>query len=608
MKKTTRIEQNTPISAIYHSQATRNLPRPFQQLRFRIPLFFPLSSVLLLFMKSPFLFPRYLTKALCTLFVAFAFHSICIQAQQPTTLQVGATTLQVSNVITGLDVPWEILWGPDDHIWLTERDGLISRLNPETGIKTVLLDIAAVYQEQESGLLGLALHPDFTNNPYIYTVYTYLQGGSIFERMVRYTYDPSNNTLSAPFVFIEGITGNTTHDGARLLISGDYLFMSTGDAQDQPSAQNINDTNGKILRFKLDGSIPDDNPIPGNPVWSWGHRNAQGMVMAPNGILYSSEHGPTTDDEFNIIEPGRNYGWPTVAGYCNSPTETTFCTNNNVKEPLMAWTPTIAPGGIDYYNHPAIPEWQHSILMCVLKNKRLSQLTLSADGLQVTEEIIWLQNAIGRIRDICIAPNGDVYLASSNRDGYGTPISGDDRIIRLHNADYVPPVYTQALFSEQDSCLSVRFNNLSSNADSYLWIFGDGAGSTLTNPIYTYAEAGTYTVQLIAQNEFGTDTMTMNVTVDTCLSIGTQSITKPNIRIYPNPVATGGILQISYPNAWAGANLQISDSKGAIWHRQILTPNSSQTSITLRQMPVGSYQISIKGQERAFTTKIVVQE
>ena len=145
--------------------------------------------------------------------------------------------------------------------------------------------------------------------------------------------------------------------------------MTTGDAQQQPQAQNPASLNGKILRLNLDGTIPANNPTPGSPVYTLGHRNPQGLVQLPNGRIYSSEHGPNNDDEINQIEAGRNYGWPNVEGYCDLPAEATFCAANNVREPLTVWTPTIAPAGLTYYDHPAIPGWRGSLLLAVLKDQ-----------------------------------------------------------------------------------------------------------------------------------------------------------------------------------------------------------------------------------------------
>ena len=522
---------------------------------------------------------------------------------QPATIQLDSTTLTVSTLITNLDVPWEILWGPDNYIWMTERGGLISRINPDTGEKIALYDIPDCYEQQESGLLGMVLHPDFANNPYVYVVYNYLQGGTILERLVRYTYN--GTTLTDQFVLIEDITGNSTHVGSRLIILPDTtLLMTTGDAQNQPAAQDLNSNTGKFLRMNLDGSVPADNPFPNSIVYSFGHRNAQGVVRSPSGIIYSSEHGPTNDDEINIITPGRNYGWPTVQGFCNTPLETTFCTNNNVVEPLLAWTPTIAPGGVDYYDHPAIPEWRNAVLMCVLKNKHLKVMRLSSDGLSIVGTTDYLQNAIGRIRDICQSPDGRVFLSSSNRDAYGTPVAGDDRIIVLTNLDYVLP---QAAFTQRDSCLTVQFDAQSSiNATSYLWNFGDGYTSYLAAPEYTYAVAGTYTVSLTASNSYGSDTFTSTVTVSTdgCDAIGVNNTNIPVITLSPNPMLQQTV--ISYPNYLGKAQIEVFNTLGQLVFDAQLPSNTNTYTLHRNQLTAGVYYMVYRADKVTLISRLVV--
>ena len=547
-------------------------------------------------MKHFFSFFLFLSLLLCS-------GSLSIKAQ-PATIQLDSTTLTVSTLITNLDVPWEILWGPDNWIWMTERPGIISRINPNTGEKVVLYDIPDCYEQQESGLLGMVLHPDFENSPYVYVVYNYLQGSSILERLVRYTYN--GNTLSNQFVLIDDITGNTTHVGSRLLILPDTtLLMTTGDAQNQPAAQDLESNNGKFLRLNLDGSIPTDNPFPNSPVYSFGHRNAQGVVRSPSGIIYSSEHGPTNDDELNIIYAGRNYGWPTVQGFCNTPLEANFCTQNNVVEPLLAWTPTIAPGGIDYFDHPAIPEWRNSVLMCVMKNKHLKVMRLSNDGLSVTGTTDYLQNAIGRIRDICQSPDGRIFLSSSNRDAYGSPTAGDDRIIVLTNLDFVLP---QAAFSSTDSCLTVQFNSQSVNADSYLWNFGDGYTSYLANPLYLYADAGTYNVSLIASNSYGSDTVSATITIGSntnCYPIGGNNINSNGISLSPNPMQQH--TAIKYPSNLGGSAVQLFNTLGQLVFADKLPNNSSTYTLYRNKLAEGVYYIKVCQSDKiAFVSKLVI--
>ena len=332
-------------------------------------------------------------------------------------------------ITTELDVPWEILWAPDNSIWVTERIGRVQKIDPATGIKTKLLEIE-VTTEGESGMLGMALHPDFPNTPYAYLVYNYSSGSDIKERLVRYTYQ--QDKLINEEILINNITGNTYHDGSRLIFGPDgKLYMTTGDAGDQPQAQNPSSLSGKILRINADGSIPSDNPSPNSYVWASGSRNAQGLDFSPSGILYSSEHGPESDDEINIIEKGRNYGWPEVEGYCDKVNEAEFCSENSVKEPIQAYTPTLALAGIAYYPYDVIPDWKNSLIVTSLKAGKLIVLKLNEQGIMVTSSATIYDNDFGRLRDVCVSPEGRVFVSTSNRDGRGNPENGDDKIIEI---------------------------------------------------------------------------------------------------------------------------------------------------------------------------------
>lgn len=333
----------------------------------------------------------------------------------------GSVTIKDSVIVQGLNFPWEILWGPDNFIWMTERAGKISRVNPTTGTVSLLHTITEVVSTGEGGLLGMVLHPNFPTTPHVFVAYNYNSGG-YKEKVVRFTYN--GTSLVSPITIIENITASSIHNGCRLLITPDLkLFITTGDAANQSLPQNTSVVNGKILRLNLDGTIPSDNPVAGNPYWSFGHRNPQGLVYA-NNILYSSEHGPSTDDEINIIEKGRNYGWPNVPGFCDAGTEQTFCTANNVREPLKAWTPTIAVCGLDFYNNDLIPQWKNSLLMVALKESKLYQLQLDAAHTGITSTTEFFAGTYGRMRDVCISPGGKVYICTSNG-------SNTDKIIEV---------------------------------------------------------------------------------------------------------------------------------------------------------------------------------
>jgi aldose sugar dehydrogenase len=338
---------------------------------------------------------------------------LSLNAHSQTNINIGTTTVEVQTIYTGLDIPWEIIYGPDGYIWTTERKGIISRIDPVAQTKTVILNIvSSVYQNSESGLLGMVLHPNFATNPEVFIAYTYGTFSNLREKVVKYTYNGTN--LVNPVIILDNIIGNTTHNGSRLLIMPDNtLLFSTGDAQNQLFPQDINDLNGKLLRINLDGTIPADNPIAGNPVYSIGHRNVQGLLLHPNGKIYMSEHGASTDDEFQVAEPGRNYGWPNVEGFCNTSNEQSFCTANNVKEPLLAWTPTIAPSDLVYYENAAFPEFNNKVLMTVLKDKKLIAMQLDPTGNSVLSQTHYLTNQYGRLRDICVGAQKEIYLATN---------------------------------------------------------------------------------------------------------------------------------------------------------------------------------------------------
>ena len=352
------------------------------------------------------------------------------------------TPLEVRDVATGLHVPWEIQWGFDNYIWMTERKGVVSRVNPETGEVKTILSIPDIAQRGNTGLLGMALHPNFCDSSEVYLVYTYPvpdDTARMWERLVRYQYDEARDTLVNPLVYVDSIDVTTSHAGSRVVVAPDRtLFMTVSDGDLTALTQDSTSIVGKIIRLNLDGSIPLDNPWadqawPTSLIWSIGHRNQQGLVLAPNGKLYSSEHGPSSDDEVNLISMGENYGWPDVWGYCDTPSEEKYCREHDIVEPLMAWTPTIATAGLDYYSYDVIPEWKGSLLLAALKQKRLVQMKLNDDGDEIVALHEYFAFEFGRLRDICVAPDGRVFVVTSNQDGLATPAPQDDRIVEIRS-------------------------------------------------------------------------------------------------------------------------------------------------------------------------------
>jgi glucose/arabinose dehydrogenase len=198
--------------------------------------------------------------------------------------------------------------------------------------------------------------------------------------------------------------------------------MSTGECYQANLAQDENSLNGKYLRINMDGSIPADNPTPGSYVYSMGHRNSQGICELPDGTIIASEHGPTTDDELQVLQPGLNYGWPLIHGFCDESFEDAPCSTGNYTEPIHAWTPTIATSDLVYYQNAAFPEWNNRLLMTTLNGQRLVAMQLDANATDVVDEDQYFLNQFGRLRDIAIGPDKEIYIATN---------TGDHSIIRI---------------------------------------------------------------------------------------------------------------------------------------------------------------------------------
>ena len=435
----------------------------------------------------------------------------------------------------GLSYPWEITYGPDDSLWITEAHRYrIWKIHPGNKGNRVLLDLRPLtsfdyydmpngYPAPQGGLMGLALHPQLlSGKPFVYVAMVYdvypttgspnnnncLGSGSISNeacyyktKILRYTYNTATHSLGSPTIVIDGLMGSNDHNSGRLAISpvpetdGEYhLYYTIGDMGAGQfnngfrtnNAQHKDIYEGKVLRLNTeddgdldDGAyspwIPNDNPFTNsvsgkvNAVFTFGHRNAQGLVWAHVGsqyILFNSEHGDKSDDEVNVISPGENYGWPKVAGMCDDnyttsdanpnndklanqtiTNEKSFCLANNVKEPLFSFFnvsgnsipssgssnytwPTIAPSSIDYYDKVYIPGWTNSLLVTSLK-LGMYRLKLKSDGsavdssstAQITDTIPYLHEY--RIRDLAIAPTGDtLFLAIDSSGSTSGPTGG----------------------------------------------------------------------------------------------------------------------------------------------------------------------------------------
>jgi aldose sugar dehydrogenase len=358
-------------------------------------------------------------------------------------LQLDSTMLLLTLVADSLDVPRDIEWGAGAYLWYAEQQGTVGRIHIPSGEKQVLWRVKNIYHRKSTGIFSMVLHPNFGADPYLYIHYTLAEKDSYLEdkiisRVVRLSW--KDEKLGEPQILLDSIPGNTYHNGSSMLIGADgKLWLSTGDAGQPRETQNPSLLFGKILRINLDGTFPPDNPYPNSPVWSTGHRNIQGLSTG-NDKIYASEHGPNNDDELNLIEKGGNYGWPDVHGFCDLEGETSYCKTHNIREPLKAWTPTVAPAGMSYYNNSAIPEWQNSLLLATLKGRSFRVLKLAEGGDEVRSEHLYLQKVLGRIRDVALGPSGEIYLATSNLDWhpvhqpwmYDTlPVLNGDRVIKM---------------------------------------------------------------------------------------------------------------------------------------------------------------------------------
>jgi glucose/arabinose dehydrogenase len=346
---------------------------------------------------------------------------------------VQPATFNVQVMTTSLDTPWDLAWGPDGMIWVSERNGRVSRVDPDNGRRTTAGTVDDVHESGEGGLMGIAFHPDFASTPYVYAMHTY--GGRIGTRnkLVRMRW--SSGALGKAETLLDGIPGAGNHNGSRIAVGPDrLLYITTGDAGNADLSQDSTSLGGKVLRLDLDGKPAAGNPF-GTAIWSFGHRNGQGLVFHPRtGVLYETEHGPGDNDEVNIIERGRNYGWPQVRGVCDTSyvrEAKDFCRRHRVVSPISAWTPTVAIAGADLYLSDRIPGFQNSLLATSLNGGSLWRLILSPDGRSIQRRDRLLSGDYGRLRDVLVAPNGDIFLATSNRDGRGTARDSDDRILRL---------------------------------------------------------------------------------------------------------------------------------------------------------------------------------
>ena len=346
------------------------------------------------------------------------------QAAQP------QVNFRVETVVANVEVPWSIVWAPDGRMLFTERSGRVRVYQNGKLEPAPLFTLPDVAPSGEGGLMSLALHPQFAENHLLYLAYVYQSNGQ-YVRVVRYR--EAGNELTDRTVIIENIPAAQYHAGCRLRFGPDgKLYITTGDATKRELAQQLDSLAGKILRLNDDGTVPTDNPFVGRKdarpeIWSYGHRNPQGIDFQPGtNLMFETEHGPSGfdgpggGDEANIVEKGKNYGWPVVHH---------TQTHEGMEAPLLEYTPACAPASGMFYRGAALPQFRGNFFFGCLKGERLIRVVL--DGRRVVMQENLLQGKYGRIREVAEGPDGYLYFSTSNRDGRGSPAADDDRIIRL---------------------------------------------------------------------------------------------------------------------------------------------------------------------------------
>lgn len=316
------------------------------------------------------------------------------------------------NVATGLAVPWALDFLPDGRLIFTERQGNV-KLMAKGKPPLLLARISKVRAVGEGGLLGIAVHPRFNDNHFIYLYYTYAAKNQLFNKVVRYKLDGS--TLVQDKVIVDKIPGAANHNGGRIKFGPEgLLYITTGDAQKPMLAQDKSSLAGKILRFQDNGDIPKNNPFSGSPLYSFGHRNPQGLAWDKKKQLWATEHGSAGEDEVNLIKPGYNYGWPIISGSKSKP---------GLRKPIIhSGSQTWAPAGAAFFKGKLFFAGLRGEALFRFKMQKPAQLRRFFAG------------QFGRLRDVVVGPDNFLYLSTSNRDGRGAPTIIDDRIIKINPA------------------------------------------------------------------------------------------------------------------------------------------------------------------------------
>lgn len=347
------------------------------------------------------------------------------------TFKTEKAATRVTTVAAGLRHPWGIDFLPDGRMLVTERGGALRLVGRDGKISEPIQGVPKVDARDQGGLLDVTLHPDFARNRLVYLTYAEPgQGGANSTAAARGKLNQEATALADVEVIFsqQPKVASTKHFGSRVVFDGrGHVYITTGERFDhtiREQAQTLDNHIGKIVRLNEDGGVPKDNPFVGKAgalpeIWSYGHRNIQGAAMHPRtGKLWEIEHGPRGGDEINVPEPGANYGWPVVShgvNYDGSPVGTGKKDAAGMADPIVTWTPVIAPAGMTFYEGERFPAWKGNLLIGGLRSQAIIRLEL--DGERVTHEERLLESLGLRIRDVAVGPDGDVYAITDERNG-----------------------------------------------------------------------------------------------------------------------------------------------------------------------------------------------
>ena len=335
-------------------------------------------------------------------------------------------TVQLVRVVDGLEYPWSVAFLPEGGYLVTERPGRLNRV--DNGDVTEIAGLPDVHVQNQGGLLDVVLHPDYSDNDLVYFTYSHGDEEGTTVALARGTLDGDELTDVETLFTQDRLSGPGRHYGSRLVwLQDGTLLMTIGDRGEEPErAQDPGDHAGSVVRLNEDGSVPDDNPYVDNDdvldeIYSWGHRNIQGMILNPDsGEIWASEHGPRGGDELNLIQAGGNYGWPTVTLGRDYGTQEQFEGSARVHEddmigPVHEFLPTHAPSGLALVTSDLFPAWKGDLMAGGLRGERVRRVVLE-EGAVVHEEELFYQT-IGRVRDVREGPEGHIYLLSDDEEG-----------------------------------------------------------------------------------------------------------------------------------------------------------------------------------------------